>query len=214
MAFSFTVKPHAVRVTVWDVPSMVTTDDEFTIKARAECSSGCNLDGKEIKVCEHHGAEVGAGMLIKTPLQDVSTLYSVEIKLKAPNAEGRYGWKAIFSDMDINTPHKGAYFEFPLIVSRQAELVLTVEVIDRDTKAPVENATIYLRPSAYRGISYKVLSDTTGIAKFNVPKGEYDLYIEKNGKEGSRPRLRVDSDVTIKVELLPRLRQHWGFWEY
>jgi len=73
--------------------------------------------------------------------------------------------------------------------------VVTVEVIEKDTRTPIKNAHVLLHP--YRGYT-----DERGVAKLEVPKGNYELYVSKNEYETFQTTVEVANDVAVKVELL------------
>ena len=73
--------------------------------------------------------------------------------------------------------------------------MVTVEAIDKDTKAPIKNAQVILHP--YRGYT-----DEYGVASAMVPKDGYELYVSKYDYEEFQTTIEVAGDVTIKAELL------------
>jgi hypothetical protein len=66
--------------------------------------------------------------------------------------------------------------------------VVTVEVIDKDSKTPLSNAFVTLLPSG--GFPYRNRTDDAGVARVSVPKGAYKLYI-KNAAEGGALALNL-----------------------
>ena len=43
--FSITVKPHATRIVIRDLPSAAVAGEKFRLKVGLKCSSGCRLEG-------------------------------------------------------------------------------------------------------------------------------------------------------------------------
>jgi len=206
--FSFIVKPHAISITVWDVPSPIAIGDEFKIKVGVKCSAECNLTGKEIEIYDHEGVKVATGTLGDVPWSDETALSCAEVELKAPSIERRYRWTVRFPEPELEVPHKKASCTFAFGTAMQPEHVVTIEVIDKDTKTPIKNARVSLRPHIYRGSTYMSHTDEGGVARVSVPKGDYQLYILGDDKEIFKPTVKVASDVTIKAEL----SQPLGSW--
>ena len=75
--------------------------------------------------------------------------------------------------------------------------MVTVEAIDKDTKAPIKNAQAILHP--YRGYT-----DEHGVGRVSVHKGGYELYVSKYDYEEFQTTIEVAGDVTVKTELLWR----------
>jgi len=200
-SFSFVVEPHATSVEVWDVPSPIALGDEFKIKAGAQCSSECSLADQKIEIYDHEGAEVATGMLGEAPWSGTTALYWAEVELKAPGIEGRHRWTVKFPRPDPESPHEEASHTFTFVTAGQAECVVTIEVVDKHTKTPNANARVRLRPYLYRGSTYVTETDEGGVARLKVPRGKYQLYVWGDEYEKVVPSVKVDSDLTKKVEL-------------
>lgn len=207
--FSFVVKPHATSIAVWDVPSPIAFGDEFKLKVGVGCSAGCKLTGSEIEIYDHEGERVATDTLGDVPWSGATALSCAEVELKAPSMEGRYRWTVKFPKPDLELPHEEASCTFALAAARQPEHVVTVEAIDRDTKTPVKNALVVLRPRKYRGYIYSSRTDDSGVARLSVPKGEYQTAVKGDGKESFPGIIKVASDVTIKAELLVLEPERW-----
>jgi len=209
--FSFVVKPHATSIEVWDVPSPIAFGDEFRIKVGVKCSAECKLTGKEIEIYDHEGVKMAAGTLGDVPSSGATAPYCAEVELKAPSIESRYRWTARFSKPDLELPHEEASCTFAFGTARQSDHVVTIEVIDKNTKTPIKDAQVLLRPHTYRGSVYRSRTDDGGVARVSVPQGDYQLYVSGDGKDTLLPTVKVASDVTIKAELLVREREWWEY---
>jgi hypothetical protein len=209
--FSFTVKPHAISIAVWDVPSPIAFGDEFRIKVGVRCSSECKVTGKKIEIYDHEGAKVATGTLGDVPWATTGAQSCAEVELKAPGTEGRYMWEVKFPQPDMGLRHEGASCTFAFGTARQAEHVVTIEVIDRDTKTPIQNADVVLRPPVYRGCTYMSHTDEAGVARVSVPKGDYQLYVKGDNKDTFLPTVQVASDVAVKAELMVSEREWWEY---
>ncbi len=78
---------------------------------------------------------------------------------------------------------------------------MTIEVVDKDTKTPIKNAHVRLRPHMYRGSTYLTHTDEGGVARLDVPRGNYQLYVWDDRYEKILPTVKVGSELTIKAEL-------------
>ena len=201
--FSFTVKPHATVITVWDVPSSVAIGGQFGIKVGVECSSVCSLAGQKIQVCDSEGATVGTGILGEVPWSGTTALYWSELELKAPGTERRYRWTVKFPEPDFEIAHREASCTFAFATSRESESLVTIEVTDKDTRIPAQNARVLLRPRAYRGTEYVSHTDDGGVARLSVPKGNYQVYVQGDQKSALLAAVKVEGDSTIEAEIAP-----------
>lgn len=193
--FSFIFKPHAISIAIWDVPSPIAFGNEFRIKVGVKCSAECKLTDKKIEIYDHEGAEVATGTLGGVPWSGTTGLYWAEVELKSPGMEGYYTWEVKFPKPDLKLAHEEASYTFGFRTAEPPEHVVTVEVIDKDTKTPIKNAQVILHP--YRGYT-----NDYGVAKVEVPKGNYGLYVSKNKYETFQTTVEVASDIAIKAELL------------
>jgi hypothetical protein len=193
--FSFVVKPHATSIAVWGVPSPIPFGDEFKIKAGVRCAAECKLTGTLVEIYDHQGAPVATSTLGDAPWPGTVALYCAEVGLKAPGAEGFYTWEVKFPKPDSGLPHEGASFTFGFATAKPPEHVVTVEVVEKDTTAPIKNADILLHP-------YRSSTDESGVARVSVPKGEYNVWVSKEDQyETFHTTVNVASDVAIKAEL-------------
>jgi len=199
--FSFVVKQHATSAEVWDVPSPIAVGEEFRINVGVKCSAHCNLAGQGIEIYDHQGAKVATGALGDVPRPGTPALYWAEVDLKAPGIEGRHRWTVKFPEPDLELTHEEASCAFAFVTGRQPECVVTIQVVDKDTETPNENAQVRLRPRMYRGSTYLTRTDEGGVARLKVPRGTYQLYVWGDEYEKIVPSVKVDSDLTIKAAL-------------
>ncbi|HEY6257644.1 MAG TPA: carboxypeptidase-like regulatory domain-containing protein [Xanthobacteraceae bacterium] len=188
-------KPHATSLAVWAVPSPVVMGERFRIKVGAKSSAACALEGRDILVTNQAGTVVAHGSLGATPWPGTSALYWTEVELPAPAQEGMSWWSVSFAAADIETPHEGASSRFSVAVVRPPEHRLTVEVFEKDTMAPVEDAQVRLG-------AYRAATDPSGHAEVAMPKGTYDLTVWKVGYEAPGQIVDIREDATIQVEVV------------
>ena len=198
--FSFIVKPHATSIAVWDVPCPIVFNTKFKLKVGVRCSAECKLAGRKIEIYDKEGGKVATEKLGGVPWPATSALYWAEVELKAPSIEGCYRWTAKFPKPDLELPHEGTFCTFGFATALPPEHMVTVEVIDKNTKTMIKNARVFL--CSYGGYPYRNLTDDGGVAKVSVPKGEYNICVLKDEYETFETTAEVASDVAIKAELL------------
>ena len=198
--FSFAVRPHSTSIAVWDVPSPIAFNDKFKIKVGVRCSAECNLLDQKIGIYGPKGKKVATETLGDVPWPGASALYWAEVELEAPGTEGYYTWRVKFRKPDLELPHEDASYNYGFTTARPPEHVVTVEVIGRDTKDPIERVHVVLSPES--GAPYTGYTDEAGVAKLAVPKGEYELYASKGGEyETFQTSVEITDDATVKAEL-------------
>ena len=208
-SFSFVVRPHIVSLTVSEAPSTVVLGGPFNIKVEVRCSADCDLAGQEVEVYDHEGTKVATATLRNAPSPDVTARPYAQIELQAPKIERRFRWTVKFPAANLEIPHEEASCTFAFGTARRPEHWVTLQVIDRDTKTPVEDAIVLLYPHLYRGSAYRSRTDAAGAARLGVPGGKYELYVSAGRKDALEPTVEVASDLTILVEIYVREREWW-----
>ena len=206
---AFIVKPHATSLAVLDAPDPVAIGADFKIKVGVKCSHGCKLSGRDIEVYDVRGEKVASGRVGDIQSAKPASLWVAEVTAKGPVSEGRYRWTVRFLKSDLEPPHEGTFRTFDFGVGGATECLVTVEVTDNETKAPVPAATVLLRPTLYRGYAYSSTTNDGGVARLSVDKEEYQLYVAGGGKEYFRPIVNVEGNMTFKVEIITRDRPPW-----
>ena len=194
--FSLTVKAHAVSISVWDVPSQVAVGDGFSIKVGVKCSAGCSLAGHRIEIYDQQAERVVTATLSEAPWPSTIALHWVEVGLAAPGMENCYKWEARFSTADLELPHEQASRSFSLSTEPKPDYVVTIDVLDKQTQAPIKGALVALPP-------YRSYTDEAGVARIEVPRGSYTLRASKGIEyEALETTVRIARNLTMKVELL------------
>ncbi len=196
---SFTVKPHAIRVLAWDIPTAVVGSETFKIKIGIKCSSECQFPNedfgiKEFQVFDHVGAEVATGNITGNLWPETTGLYFTEIELRAPSSEGLYNWSVTCSGADGSVPHAGGTASFGLRVVGRPDHLVSVEAIDKATQTPLRGARVVLHP--YAGVS-----DENGIAQIRVAKGAYQLFVAQTSYLTFGQPVEVAADMSLRAEL-------------
>ncbi len=193
--FSFAVKPHSLRILVWDAPTAIELGGKFTIKLGVKCSSECSPHGWTVEVRDHDNEVCAEVTLSEEPRPGTTALYYAEVDLRAPANEGRYAWEAKALAHDSDIAHAESVAGFGVRVVPEPECVLTVLAIDRESRAPVEGATVAVYP-------YTTLTDECGVAEVNIPKGKYRLFVSGKNYFPFRSDGVAKTEAVIEAELV------------
>lgn len=167
----------------------------FRVKVGVKCSATCLLAGQLIEIYDEAGNPVGKSRLDETPWPGTSALYVADVELAAPSTEGIALWSARFAAAESGLPHDQASATFSFRTARAPEHRVTVQVTDKETEAPLENAEVRL------GL-YRTSTDARGLANLDVPEGVYDLEAWKAGYAMLTRTVQVGRDLMIQVEAL------------
>ena len=192
--FSFNVKPHDMRILVWDAPSAIQSGEKFSIKLGVKCSSECPSDGWAVEVRDHDGEARAEAELSDQPRPGTSALYCTDVDLDAPVTEGLYAWEARTRAPRPGIAHAESVTGFSVRVVPKPECHLTVLAIDRESRAPVQGAKVVVHP-------YKTLTDERGVAEVKIPKGQYRLFVSGKNYFPFRSDGVANADATIEAEL-------------
>jgi hypothetical protein len=194
-ALAVTVRtlPHATSLAVWAVPSPVVAGARFKVTVGAKSSGACTLQGEAIRITDPKGVVLAEGELGGAPWPGTSALYWTELELAAPAQEGLYWCAASFAAAGLDTPHEGSSSRFSVAVVRPPEHRLTVEVLEKESRTPIDDAQIRLG-------AYRAATDPAGRAEVAMPKGTYDLTVWKVGYDAPIRTIEVQDDLTVQVE--------------
>ena len=132
--FSLTVKPHSMRVVVWDAPSAIPCGEAFGVKLGVKCSSECRGDGWTVEIYDHSRKKLAAATLGHEPWAGTIALYHAEVNLSAPGTTGLYAWTATATAADAGLPHTESSVGFGVRVVPTPKCRLTVVAVDADGK--------------------------------------------------------------------------------
>ena len=193
---------HGTSLAVWDLSSPVVIGRRATLKVGLSCTSGCNLSGTPVDVCNDAGERIGTGTLGSEPWAATAALYWAELELAAPDREGDLS-------LDIHVtpklPHTDATSVVTFVVSRPPEHRVTLHVIDKASGAQLAGVELRLG-------SFRTVTNDDGRAQVEVPGGSYDVGTWKNGYEVLSRTVDITCDTTIRLELaaVPELEQpYW-----
>jgi len=185
---------HQTSLAIWDVPSPLVRHRASKLKVGVKCSAGCCLTGQSIEIRDEAGAIVTGGELERNPWHGTSALYWAEVEVPDPAHEGTCSWSAQFMPTGALAAHEGASLGFNLLVVKPPEHGVLVRVIEKDTRAGLENAEVRL------GV-YKARSDRSGCARMEVPTGTYHLDAWKPGYQAAAKSVDVAGNVTVQLEV-------------
>jgi hypothetical protein len=193
-AFSFAAKAHAASVNVWGLPSAIAAGECFRFKVGIKCTAECKLTGRPLSIFDHEGAQVGAGSLLDDVWPGTSALYFAEGEAQAPLTTGDYAWQVKTPGSDSGVPHAAGSFTFAVKVVSPPDHEVTVEAFDSEKQIPIKGAHVLLHP-------YRALTDESGVAKVNVAKGRYKLFVSGFQYVAYQSIIDVAGDVTTRAEL-------------
>ena len=186
-------KPHATSLAVWGIPSPAVMGERFSVKVGAKSAAGCELSGRKIQLCDQGGRVLAQGELQETPWPGTSALYWAQLEVPAPDQEGMFWCTVNFAAADIETPHDASSSKFSVAIVRPPEHRLTIEVLEKDTKTPIEDAQIRLG-------AYGAATDPSGRAEVALPNGSYELTVWKVGYDTPGLTVDIHEDVSVQVE--------------
>ncbi len=193
-SFSFTVKPHATRIVVWDAPPTVERGKRFGIKLGVKCPFECRPKGWAVDVCDHEGKRQATATLSDAPWPGTGTLYYAEVDLPAPDAEGLFSWTAKAPGSGAEIPHAEGTARFGVRVVPPPECRVTVVAVDAERHTPVSGAKVVMHP-------YRAVTDERGVVEVRVPRGAYRVFVSGPNHVPFRQDGEMTTDVTIRAEL-------------
>src|SRR5262249_37266001 len=114
-------------------------------------------------------------------------------ELTAPSEAGPSTWSVRFAAKDLALPHDGSVAEFNVAIVAPPEHRLTVKVIEKESRAPIDEVQVRLG-------AYRAATDLSGLAHVMMPKGAFDLHIWKAGYEAPPRTVEIADDVSVEVE--------------
>ena len=113
--------------------------------------------------------------------------------MTAPAAEGRFSWPITFPAAELRVPHDCASSALALMTVPSPEHRVSIEVVEKGTDRPLREAHVRL------GV-YRESTDDAGLATFEVPSGEYRLFIWKAGYDAPERTIDVAKSENLRIE--------------
>lgn len=194
--FTLIVNAHAMRLTVWGLPTAIVAGEHFTLKVGIKCSCGCNLAGRDVSIVDGDGIEVVAGTLHDEVWPGTSALYFAEVEGQAPLTVGNQTWEARIAPSGSGIPHSAGALAFAVQVVDPPDCQVTVEAFDAATRTPIGNARVVMQP-------YRAFTGENGVAMLKVVKGTYKLLVAGTKYAATAKTVEVTENITVRAELAP-----------
>jgi hypothetical protein len=187
-------EPHAVQLTVWDVPAAAGAGERFKVAVGARCSAGCDLGGRELCLFDHEGSPAGTVKLGHEIWPGTEALYFAEVEARAPLEAGSHQWEAKIAGWDAELPHAPGSFPLMVRVVPAPDCEVTVRAVDRETQTPIKGARVVMHP-------YRAVTDDNGIARVRVARGQYDILVSGPQYLPACASVEVTADLITSAEL-------------
>ena len=140
----------------------------------------------------------GEGSLGEEPWPGTQALYWAEVLLEAPPGEGSFTWSAGPVAADLGSSHLEASAVVGFRTVGAPEHTVEVEVVRDDTGDPIDKVEVRM------GI-YRASTDERGMARFELPSGEFNVVASKPGFATDPETVEVigDLEVTIEARYVP-----------
>ncbi len=194
-SFVVTVVPHATSLLVWGVPSAITVGEQFTFRVGLKCSSECTLSGAEVAIHGEDGRQIATAVISDQIWPGSSALHFAEVAMDAPAAAGRHRWEARIAAPAEGLAHAPARAGFGVCFVAHPDYEVTIEARDAETGAPIGGAKVVMHP-------FRIQADAEGVARLQVPKGPYRIYVSAPRYEAITCEVEVTEDISTLAELL------------
>jgi hypothetical protein len=186
--------PHAVELTVWDVPAAAEAGERFAVSVGARCSAGCDLGGRELSLFDQEGSPAGTVKLGHAIWPGTEALYFAEVEARAPLEAGSHQWEAKIAGWDAELPHAPGSFPLIVRVVSSPDCEVTVRAVDREKQTPIKGARVVMHP-------YRAVTDDNGIARVRVARGQYDILVSGSQYLPACASVEVTADLITSAEL-------------
>ena len=188
------VEPHAVQLTVWNVPPAAEAGERFAVSVGARCSAGCDLAGRELSIFDQEGSPAGTVKLGHDIWPGTEALHFAEVEARAPLEAGSHQWEAKMAGWDAEVPHAPGSFPLMVRVVTSPDCEVTVKAVDRENQAPIKGARVVMHP-------YRAVTDDNGIARVRVARGQYDILVSGSQYLPACASVEVTADLITSAEL-------------
>jgi len=188
------VKAHEAVLNVWDTPSAIVAGSRFKFMAGVRCSAGCCLAGQGLAIFDQQGAQIGGAKLGPEVWPETDALYFVEVEAEAPASTGAHQWDVRTTAWDCDLPHDAGATVVPLRVVAAPDCEVTIEAVDREKQSPISGARVVMHP-------YRATTDENGIARVQVTKGRYEIFVSAAKYVSIATSAEVTADMVTRAEL-------------
>ena len=168
------------------------------MKVGVKCSTGCDLSNHEVELHDETGQAISFARLGAEAWPGTTGLYWTEMGFAAPSTIGTHRWTA-------TCLHGEARLEITCITVPPPEFTLAIRVREARTHEPLSDVDVRLA-------AYRASSDEQGLAKIEVPRGDYSLTLWKAGYRHIATDIVVNGTRTVDFELVEELEPAQPYW--
>jgi len=188
------VKAHEAALNVWDTPSAIEAGSRFKFMVGVRCSAACCLAGQEVGVFDGEGKQIGAVKLGSEVWPETDALYVAEVEAQAPASTGAQQWEVRTAVWNCELPHEAGAATVSLRIVAPPDYEVTIEAFDREKQTPIRGARVVMHP-------YRATTDENGVARVNVSKGRYDIFVSASKYVSISTSAEVMADMITRAEL-------------
>jgi hypothetical protein len=188
------VKAHEAALNVWDTPSAIEAGSRFKFMVGVRCSAACCLAGQEVGVFDGEGKQIGAAKLGSEVWPETDALYVAEVEAQAPASTGAQQWEVRTAVWNCELPHEAGAATVSLRIVAPPDYEVTIEAFDREKQTPIRGARVVMHP-------YRATTDENGVARVNVSKGRYDIFVSASKYVSISTSAEVMADMITRAEL-------------
>ena len=202
--------PHETSMVVWDTPSPAIVGRPVTLMVGVQCACACDLTGQPVELRDEDGAVIAAGRLGE-PVAGTQALFGCRLSLPGPAATGVRALTAAYTPENLAPAHLGSSAPVGFRIDPKPEHQVAVRVVraaDGEVASGVE----------VRMNHYEAYTDAEGVARFDLPAGDYSCTIRKLGLQAeplavSVPGQRLVEVTAGKGETREELETRLSRWE-
>jgi hypothetical protein len=174
-----------ISLAVWDVPMPAVAGGRFAIKVGATHGFG------RVEVSDATGV-VATGTLGKTPWPGTEALHWVALDVPAPP-------KAEVAKYVVRCGEAETWFS--VIAAAKPDCILSVQIIEQDSKAALDGVEVRLGP-------FHTRTDKAGRAELRVGKGEYQLQLWRTAHISAPQPITIAGDANIALTMAHVPEEH------
>jgi hypothetical protein len=168
-----------------------------------KCSCGCNLANRAFVVRDQDGSIVASGRLGEAIWPGTSALYFAEVRAVAPADISLHPWMVESAGWNSGIAHSPGSLGIPVGTVAAPDHEVTIEVVDRDSGAPLEGVNLIMHP-------YRTTTDRNGMARMKVVADHYLLHA--SGLRRVPYRDHLDATRPVELRILMAVEQQESPW--
>jgi hypothetical protein len=192
-----TVRAHRVSLSAWDVSDRLEVGEAPSLTVGVKCLDGCVLAESPVEILDEAGSAVATTRTGGTPWPKTQSLFWSRVDLPAPDGPGDHRWRIRWRDASAPDaalpPHDAAEHVVTTRTVTPPAHTVTVRLLDRETGAGIEGATIRVGP-------YQAPTGAEGLARLRLPHGPASLATWKPGYLPLQTGISVEGDAELTLE--------------